>query len=81
MRGAVELMVAEQEDVVVYCEVFEAQREKVAKAGGLESFEVLSLSEGESDATVEAAVVLGNGQRIETTYHLRKEKKGWLIAH
>lgn len=77
---AVALMAAEKDEVELYCEIFEEQSGELIEAGGIDDFEVLSLSEGERDATVEAAVILKNGQRIEATYSLVKHKKGWLIV-
>ena len=80
VREAVGLMAVEQDEVAIYREMYEQRSAKLVEVGGMEEFEVLSLSEGESDATVEAAVTLRNGQRIEATYLLTKRDKQWLIV-
>lgn len=80
MREAVALMAAEQSEVTLYREIFEEQSGELVEAGGIEDFEVLSLSEGETEASVEAVVTLANGQKIEATYNLVKRGKQWLIT-
>ena len=79
VREAVELMNIEESEVALYREVFEEQCGELLEAGGMTDFEVLSLSEGETDATVEAVVTLRNGQYIGATYTLVKRDKQWLI--
>ena len=79
MREAVELMDVEESEVALYREIFEEQCGELLEAGGMTDFEVLSLSEGETDATVEAIVTLRNGQHIGATYTLIKRDKKWLI--
>lgn len=79
VREAVALMAAEQSEVALYREIFEEQSGELVEAGGIEDFEVLSLSEGETEASVEAVVTLANGQKIEATYNLVKRGKQWLI--
>lgn len=80
VREAVALMAAEQSEVALYREIFEEQSGGLVQAGGIEDFEVLSLSEGETEASVEAVVTLANGQKIEATYNLVKRGKQWLIT-
>ena len=80
VREAVGLMAVEQSEVALYREMYEQRSSKLVEVGGMEDFEVLSLSEGESDATVETVVTLGNGQRIEATYKLAKRDKQWLLV-
>ncbi len=79
VREAVELMNVEESEVAIYREIFEEQCGELLEAGGMTDFEVLSLSEGETDATVEAIVTLRNGQHIGATYTLIKRDKKWLI--
>ncbi len=79
VREAVELMNVEESEVALYREIFEEQCGELLEAGGMTDFEVLSLSEGETDAIVEAIVTLRNGQHIGATYTLIKRDKKWLI--
>ncbi len=79
VREAVELMNVKESEVALYREIFEEQCGELLESGGMVDFEVLSLSEGEADATVEAVVTLRNGQYIGATYSLTKRDKKWLI--
>lgn len=80
VRKAVELMDAAQDEVALYREMYEEQCSELLEAGGMTDFEVVSLSEGETDATVEAIVTLRNGQQIAATYSLTKRDGHWLIS-
>lgn len=80
VREAVELMDAKQSEVALYRKIFEEQCGELLEAGGMTDFEVVSLSEGEADATVEAIVTLRNGQQIAATYSLTKRDGHWLIS-
>lgn len=77
---AVELMDASLDERELYCSIFAEQSGELQKAGGVESFELLGSSVGAEEATIEAAVVLADGQRIEATYRLVHSSQGWLIA-
>lgn len=80
VKGAVELMDAAADEEEIYRAMFAEQCGELRAAGGVDDFEVLGLSEGESDATVEATVTLKDGQQITATYRLVKRGKEWLIA-
>lgn len=79
--GAVELMDAEPEEVELYVSIFAEQCGELQAAGGVKEFQLLGSSVGVDDATVDAAVILANGQRIEATYNLILRDDKWLIAH
>ena len=80
VRGAVELMDTTPEEVEIYCAVYAEQCGELQAAGGVDKFEVVGISEGESDATVDATVTLKDGQTITATYTLIKRDKEWLLA-
>lgn len=80
VREAVELMDVEESERAIYCQMFEEQSGELVEVGGIEDFEVLSLSEGENDATIEAIVTLRDGQHIGATYKLVRRNKHWLIT-
>ena len=80
VREAVELMDVAESEVALYRQIYEEQCGELLEAGGMTDFEVLSFSQGETDATVEAIVTLRNGQNIGATYKLIKRDKRWLIT-
>lgn len=80
VREAVELMAVGENEKALYREIFEEQSGELVEVGGIEEFEVLSLSEGETDASVEAVVTLRGGQKIEATYSLVRRDGKWLIT-
>lgn len=80
VKGAVELMNVQPEEVEIYCAAYAEQCGELQATGGMDDFEVVGISQGESDATVEAIVTLKDGQQITATYNLVKSGKQWLLA-
>lgn len=80
VEGAVELMKAGADEVALYRQIFAEQSGELQGVGGIEDFEVTGSNVGATDATIDAIVILKNGQQIEATYKLVKCGKSWLIT-
>ncbi len=78
---AVELFDIPADHVPVYTEMFAENGGALRSAGGVKSVEIVSKNEGADDATVEAAVHLGNGNVTKCTYHLIKRNGAWKILN
>ncbi|MBO5806275.1 MAG: DUF4878 domain-containing protein [Tidjanibacter sp.] len=77
---AVALMNVSAEQVQLYQSIYAEQSGELQRAGGVKNFELLGSSVGAEEATIEAAVVLADGQRIEATYKLVLTDEGWRIT-
>lgn len=77
---AVALMNVGQEEAQLYQSIYAEQSGELQRAGGVDKFELLGSSVGAEEATIEAAVVLADGQRIEATYKLVLTDEGWRIT-
>lgn len=79
VEKAVALMDVSEQERELYQEIYREQSGGLVAAGGMVDFEVQSISEGEDEATVDAVVVLRNGQRVEANYSLVRRNGEWLL--
>lgn len=78
--AAVALMKTTPEEVELYRSIFAEQSGELQRAGGFDELEITGSSVGEEDATIDAVVVLKDGQRIEGSYRLVKVDGRWLLT-
>ena len=78
--AAVALMKTTPEEVELYRSIFAEQSAELQRAGGFDELEITGSSVGEEDATIDAVVVLKDGQRIEGSYRLVKVDGRWLLT-
>lgn len=78
--AAVALMKTTPEEVELYRSIFAEHSGELQRAGGFDELEITGSSVGEEDATIDAVVVLKDGQRIEGSYRLVKVDGRWLLT-
>ena len=76
---AIELIDVTKDEVATYRALYADVCRSLEVAGGMDKFEVVSSSEGEAEALVEATVTLRSGQQITQQYDLVKVGKEWKL--
>ncbi len=78
--AAVAMMKTSPEEVELYRSIFAEQSGELQRAGGFDQLEIVGSDVSAESATIDAVVVLKDGQRIEGSYRLVKENDRWLIT-
>ena len=76
---AIEMIDVAQDEVATYRTLYADVCRSLKVAGGVDQFEVVSCSEGEGEAIVEATVTLHSGQQITQKYDLVKVGGEWKL--
>lgn len=76
---AIEMIDVAQDEVATYRTLYADVCRSLKVAGGVDHFEVVSSSEGEGEAVVEATVTLHSGQQITQKYDLVKVGGEWKL--
>lgn len=81
VAGAVELFaLSTQAERDIYTSLYTSWAERLAEVGGVAEVDILSVSCGEREASVEALVVFANGTENRSLYSLVHTDLGWQIA-
>lgn len=81
VREAVSLMDVASGEEAIYVDMFSERAAKLQEIGGVERVDIYSYDEGETEAKVEATVVLANGKEIRATYTLTKVGREWKLKN
>ena len=74
------MMKTSPEEVELYRSIFAEQSGELQRAGGFDQLEIVGSDVSAESATIDAVVVLKDGQRIEGSYRLVRENDRWLIT-
>lgn len=81
VAGAVELFALTNEtEHNSYVALYSQQAERLIAVGGVAEVEILSVSCGEQEASVEAKVIFANGTEDTSLYKLINTSEGWRLA-